>query len=303
MAITEPRTELPRGSAAASRVAVVMITRNRRDEALSVLDRLRRSDPTTEVLVIDNGSTDGTAAAVRTLHPEVRLLEPGTNLGAAGRNLGAMSTDAPFVAFCDDDSWWEDGSLGRAAAHLAANPSLAALCGAIHLPHQDELDATSDLMARSPLPGRVGEPGARLVGFCACATMVRRDAFLAAGGFDRRFGVGGEEELLAVDLLDAGWGIGYAPDVTVCHRPSPTRTQQTRARLITRNHLWALWLRRPVTDAAQGSIRLIGRAVRRDPWRVVAAAVWEATRALPWVLRERRVVASSTPDLLRSVER
>ncbi|MYR59303.1 glycosyltransferase, partial [Streptomyces sp. SID625] len=86
------------------RTTVVVITHNRRDELLRTLDRLAELPERPAVIVTDNGSTDGTSAAVARHHPRVLLLRPGRNLGAVGRNLAVRRVRTPYVAFCDDDS-------------------------------------------------------------------------------------------------------------------------------------------------------------------------------------------------------
>src|SRR5215213_1977689 len=105
-------------------------------------------------------------------------------------------------------------------------------------------------MAASPLPRPAWCPGPPLLGFLAGASMVRRDAFLRSGGFEPRLFLGGEEELLALDLADAGWWLVYAPWVVIHHRPSARRASRERLRREVRNGLWSAWLRLPVRHAA-----------------------------------------------------
>src|SRR5579871_4474580 len=97
------------------RIAVVMITHNRRLEVLRSLDQLRRLPERPRVVVVDNASADGTAEAVESQFPEVEVLRAERNLGAAGRTLGVHHVEAPYVAFADDDTWWAAGALRRAA--------------------------------------------------------------------------------------------------------------------------------------------------------------------------------------------
>ena len=110
--------------------------------------------------------------------------------------------------------------------------------------------------------------------------MVRRDAFLAAGGFLPRLFLHGEEALLAMDLAAADWRLCYVPSLLVPHFPEPAgRDARARHRLETRNRVLTVRLRRPVT--------VIGRT---------AAAAFGASPAglatvlphLPWALRRRR---------------
>ncbi|MGH3997642.1 MAG: glycosyltransferase family 2 protein [Pseudonocardiaceae bacterium] len=95
------------------KVTVIIATRDRRDELTHTLHQLYELTPAPPVIVVDNGSTDGTAHAVRTHFPGVTLLALRRNCGAPGRNLGVRASRTPYVAFCDDDSWWAPGALQR----------------------------------------------------------------------------------------------------------------------------------------------------------------------------------------------
>src|SRR3712207_8127545 len=81
------------------RVAVVVITHNRRDELLLALTRLRELPEQPHVVVVDNGSADGTAEAVLGDHPWGGLIPSPEHLGAVGRNLGVEGVATPYVAF------------------------------------------------------------------------------------------------------------------------------------------------------------------------------------------------------------
>src|SRR5207248_4427108 len=205
------------------RVAVVMITWNRRAEVLRSLANFTVLPERPRILVVDNGSTDGTAEAVAAQFPQVEILEAGKNLGAAGRTLGARRVNAPYVAFADDDTWWAPGGLCHAADLLDALPRLAVLTGRVLVGPEEREDPTCEVLARSPLPREPGMPGPPLLGFLAGASVVRRSAFLEAGGFQPRLFIGGEEELLAADLVARGWWLCYVPDLVVHHYPSTQR--------------------------------------------------------------------------------
>lgn len=283
----------------AASVAVVVLTHNRRREILRTLARLTRELPPTQICVVDNGSTDGSAEAVARVFPEVALTRLPRNLGAAGRNYGVQRMAARYVAFCDDDTWWDAGSLERAAALLDAWPSLAVVTARVLVGRQAREDPTSTFMARGDLPNVLGHPGFAASGFLAGACVMRRRAFLAAGGYDPRLFIGGEESLLALDLLAAGWHLAYSPDLMVRHHPSHRRDPLGRRRLLLRNALWCAWLRRPSASAWRETRRHL-RAALGEPrvWGALLAAL----RGLPWILRERRVVPAHVEALLRRVE-
>jgi GT2 family glycosyltransferase len=237
--------------ASPSRVAVVIATRNRGPELLGTLTRLLALDERPRVVVVDNGSTDGTAQLIRDRQPGVQVVGLRRNRGAAARTIGARLVDTPYVAFSDDDSWWAPGALGRAVELLDRHPRLAVLAARVLVGPDQRVDPVCREMADSPLPPADDLPGPPVLGFIACGAVVRRDAFLEVGGFDARLGVGGEEELLSLDLATRGWGLAYVADVVAHHHPSPVRDPSGRRRRQVRNALWSAWLRRPVGSAAR----------------------------------------------------
>jgi GT2 family glycosyltransferase len=281
------------------RTTVVVITHNRRPELLRALDRLAELPEQPEVIVTDNGSTDGTSAAVARHHPQVRLLRPGRNLGAVGRNLAVRRVRTPYVAFCDDDSWWAPGALSGAADLLDRHAALGAVTARILVEPGGTEDPIVAELRDSPLPGPRWLPGPALGSFLAAATVLRTDAFRRAGGFHPRLWLGGEEELLAADLAADGWWLTYAEDLTVHHHPSKARDSTRRRRDGIRNTLWFTWLRRPARPALRRTLYL-ARTVPRDTASLRAFA--EAAAALPWLLRERRVLPPEVEHRLSLLE-
>ncbi|MFH8755830.1 glycosyltransferase family 2 protein [Streptomyces atroolivaceus] len=282
------------------RITVVVITHNRRPELLRTLWALRALPEEPRVVVTDNASEDGTAEAVARLFPEMTLLTPGRNLGALGRNLAVADVRSPYVAFCDDDTWWEPLSLRRAADLLDTRPQLAAVTARIVVEPSGEEDPVVAELRDSPLSGPDWLPGPALGSFLAAATVMRTDAFRSVGGFHPGLWLGGEEELLATDLLARGWWLSYVPDLLVHHAASDVRDSTERRTLGLRNTLWFTWLRRPWASAVRRTVHLLC-TVPRD--RASLRAFARAVAGLPWVLRQRRPVPPSLEARLRSLER
>lgn len=278
------------------RVTVVVITRDRWSELDDVLRRMAGDAP---VIVVDNGSADGTPELVERHHPDVRLIRAGQNLGAAARNLAVRYAGTPYVAFCDDDTWWEPGALDRAAGLLDAHPALASVTGRILVEPGGREDPITPELRDSPVPHPPWLPGTALLSVLAGATMMRVDAFRDAGGFSPRLWLGGEEELLCLDLAARGWWMCWAEDVVVHHRPSRVRDPRGRRRLGIRNTLWTAWLRRRLPGALRHTATVL-RGAPRDRTTVVAVA--EAVRGLPWVLRERRAVPRHVERAVRLLD-
>ena len=280
-----------------ARVSVVMITFNRAREARRAVQRLRALDESLPVLVVDNGSSDGTSTALAREFPGITVIPLARNAGAAGRNVGVAAARTPYVAFCDDDTSWEPGSLERACGHLDRNPRLAVANARTVIDPDGRDDPASLAMAQSPLPPHAASDGVPILGFMAGASVVRRDAFLGVGGFDPRFHIGGEEELVAIDLARAGWDLSYCADTVVHHEPSRARNATARERRRLRNAVWTAWLRRPMATVAARNLSL-RQLPLRERWLVYR----EVVGGLPSMARDRHVVPADLEARLRLIE-
>jgi GT2 family glycosyltransferase len=282
------------------RVTLVLLTYNRADDLLTTIQHLLSLPERPPLVVVDNGSTDGTTAVVTKHFPTVQLITLPDNRGAAGRNIGVRRAATPYVALCDDDAWWSPRSLGRAADLLDAHPRLAIVSARVLVGPEQHEDPACLEMASSPIRANGSLPGRPILGFLAGASVLRRSAFLQIGGFHPRLFLGGEEALLAWDLAAHGGAMAYVPELLVHHYPSPRRDVTARRRLLLRNALWLAWLRRPARAALYQTARLL-TDVLRDPalWPGLAQAI----RGLSWILRERQVLPSHLEAALRELEK
>jgi hypothetical protein len=133
--------------------------------------------------------------------------QTGRNTGALGRNLAVRRADTPYVAFSDDDSWWTQGAFRQAADLLDRHPRLGLLAARTLVGPDRTEDPFNAVLAASPLPREADLPGRSVLGFLACACVVRRDAYLGAGGYHPLLFFGGEETLIAYDLAADGWEV------------------------------------------------------------------------------------------------
>lgn len=285
MAATDPLPPSP-----PDRITVVVVSRDRCAD-------LARTLPSHEapVVLVDNGSTDGTVDFVRAALPEVTVVSLPINVGAPARNVGVQLADTPYVAFADDDSWWEAGSLARAVEVLDAHPRVAVLAARVLVGPDETEDPICAAMAAAPLGRPADLPGPSVLGFLACGAVVRRSAFLAVGGFDDVVFFGGEEERVALDLAAAGWGLAYVPELVVHHHPSPSRDPRARTVQDERNRLLVAVLRRPWSIVARSAARSArsgstGRAAVRAAVARLPRAVGRRRRLPPDVEAMRRVL-------------
>jgi O-antigen biosynthesis protein len=198
------------------RVSVVVCAYNAADtigECLTALEALNYPD--FEVIVVDDGSTDATAA-IAARYPSVRLVTtPNCGLSAA-RNVGLAQATGEIVAYTDADVRVDPEWLGYLVQPFA-DPAVAAAGGPAVVPADDPWFA--QCVARAPgspthvlLDDRVAEhvPG------CNCA--FRRDALAAIGGFNPIFVRAGDDVDACWRVQAQGWTIGFAPAALVWHR-------------------------------------------------------------------------------------
>ena len=280
------------------RISVVVLTYQRCAELTRTLRHLQRLPEQPAIIVVDNGASDDTSQLLQQHFPQVKLIRARLNCGAAGRNLGARAAGTRYVAFCDDDTWWQPGCVARAADLLDRYPQVAAITARVLVGPRQREDSTCRAMQRSPLTTVVPLPGKPILGLLAGATAFRTDAFLAAGGYQPHFFLGGEETLLALDLAAAGWALTYVPELTVVHWPSPLRDSGARQRLLSRNAMWTAWLRLPAGVAWRHTVRTMP-----ELWRVAGAAgCWQALCGWRWIWRQRRVLPPSVEAMRRQLE-
>lgn len=294
-----PRPSPHPGPEPDGRITVAVITRDRPASALRTLDALAALPERPPVVVVDNGS-DTSALAALSRHPAAtHVLRPSRNTGAVGRNLAVRRAETPYVAFSDDDSWWDPGALRHAADLLDRHPRLGLLAARTLVGPAGAEDPLNAVLAASPLPCEPGLPGRPVLGFLACASVVRRDAFLGAGGFHPLLFFAGEETLLAYDLAAAGWGVAYAPSLTARHHPEPGE-RGGRGPLQRRNEVLTLWLRRPWPVALRASARLARAAAAGEPG--ARQALREALARLPAALARRRPLPARVERAARLLE-
>ena len=279
-------------------LTVVIMTRNRRPDLMRALEHLSELPERPPIIVADNGSSDGTREAVRIAHPDVTLLEIAGNSGVAARNAAVRLADTTCVAFNDDDSWWSPGSLSTAVGWFARHPTLGAVTAHVVIEPDGRDDPTSLVMYDSPVQADPAVPGTPVLGFLGCATVVRRSAFVDVGGFEERLHFAGEEELLAMDLVDHGWQVRFVPELVVHHQASTSRDPAWRQRRDVRNALWSLWLRRPLPVAAVQSWKRLREAA---PWPALGGAL-EAVARGGWIPGHRRRVSAGVERQLRRLE-
>ncbi|MBK4719302.1 glycosyltransferase family 2 protein [Azospirillum sp. YIM DDC1] len=191
-------------------VSAVIATFNRAPELRTALSRLlAQTHPVAEILVVDDGSTDGTDAMVRGEFPTVRYVRLPHNAGLIyARNFGFVNTAGDYVLSVDDDSWFaEPDGLARAVAYMETHADVAAL--ACNIETRDGLVYFPPQAAPFDAPWYVG-----------CGHLLRRSAVAAAGLYMPELYRQGEEKDRCLRLIGAGHRVVALPGVMVYHDKS-----------------------------------------------------------------------------------
>jgi GT2 family glycosyltransferase len=260
------------------RIVAVVLSWNGREDTLAALESLRGI----ETVVVDNGSTDGSAAAVADRFREVELIRAGVNLGfAGGNNVGirrALDGGAEWVLLLNNDAVVEPGLVDALAEAAAVRPDAGVLaCKVLH--------ADSDRLwyagaGFNPYTGRSRHRGFRApdapgaledTGRATGAAMAVSHAAIAAVGLlDEELFLYAEDLEWSLRIRAAGFAVVYVPNARVRHRVSSAAGgagSPTTSYYETRNMLAVVERYRPLPRGLTG----IRRAAVVGP-RVVLAA-------------------------------
>lgn len=220
------------------KVSVAILSWNGRSHLEVCLPALRRQLPPAcewETLLLDNGSTDGTGDWVRQHHPEVRLITSPVNLGfCSGNNRLAREAEGDAIVFLNNDTRPHEDWLGALTEALATAPTdVAAVSGQIIDWSGDRLDFARGVLTfdghafQMDYGRRLGEvevpaSGSEMLFACGGNMIVRRESFLAAGGFDDDYFAYLEDVDLGWRLWSGGERVIFEPAAVVHHRSMAT---------------------------------------------------------------------------------
>jgi GT2 family glycosyltransferase len=294
--------------------SVVIPTWNGRDYLDVVLPSLRAQTlGDFEVIVVDNGSADGTADHVRERYPEVRLVELGRNAGfAAAVNRGTETAAGDFVAVVNNDLELVPGWLEQAVAALRDHPEAGSATGKmLFYDRRDVIDGAGDFTSWYAISAPRGR-GERDDGqydrpepvFSACggAALYRRAALEAVGPFDEDFFAYAEDVDWGFRAQLAGWTCRYVPAAIAYHMGGATsaRVPNLSRYLFFRNTLSLVAKDWPAGALARNGHRLVlffaksvVASIRGRWFGALLRGTRDALVQLPRTLRKRRAVQRS----------
>lgn len=207
-----------------------------------------------EVVVVDNGSTDGSQDMLRAQFPDVRIVQNDHNVGLARAcNQGIERTTAPYVLLLNNDTLVHGPSIDRLIDFMAETPDCAAAGGTLLNEDGSFQGAFSDfstLKEEFLVATQIGErlwPGypshlraetVRNVGWMSSACLLlRRSALDRVGLLDEEYFIYGDEADLQFRLVRAGWGVYFLPDASIVHFGGRSMDRWKRRRMVYRGKM------------------------------------------------------------------
>ncbi len=302
-------------------VSVVVVNLNRRELLRKCLESLlAQTDAELEVIVVDNGSTDGSAACVDTEFPGIRLIRNRDNKGfCAANNQGIAIARGEFVALLNNDAEADAGWLAAMVKVAGEKPVGMVACKILVHGDEKRIDKVGHLIYPD------GQNRGRGTGCLdqgqfdrveevlwpdGCAALYRKEMLDQIGGFDEDFFAYADDAELGLRARIAGWTCIYTPHALVRHHRGNTLGVGSvkRLKLIERNRVllaaklfpWNLLWLNPFYYLAR-LVAGAGAAVRGEgetalfpgwqgKWRLLQAMVLgdlDALRLLPRILRKR----------------
>lgn len=278
-----------------ARFSIIIVSLNGRRRLAMPLDALRISDPPpAEIIVVDNGSNDGTSDFVRTHYPEVTLIRAPRNLGfAGGNNLGLLNATGDVLVLLNDDTEPEPGWLAPLAREFQLHPRLGIAGVRLLYPDRRTIQHMGGLIELNGLTkhtsyGAAVERQEQFDSFGAdyvtgAAFAIRRRVIREIGLLDEGYWpIYFEETDWCERARRHGWKVRVVPESTVIHHESQT-TEKLSPRFLTmynRNRLrFVLKHRRghALLRALRAESRWLARNVPWDNlWPLAKAYAWAA---------------------------
>ena len=193
-----------------------------------------------EIIVSDNGSTDGSVEFIRKRFPRVHVIENGTNLRfAKANNVGIRASKGEYILILNPDTIIHDGTLDKLVMFADQHPEAGAFGCRVLNPdgtyqvsgrpfaslrgewiaalHLRPLGYFSDWFLSDSYTGWKGETQRMVDRHSGCFILIRGDLLKRLGGFDEQFFYYYEDMDLCRRIWDAGYSIIYTPEMTITH--------------------------------------------------------------------------------------
>ena len=229
-----------------------------------------------EVLLVDNGSADGSQAYIRTNYPEVRLIELGRNHGFTGAcNAGFAHSVGDIIVLLNNDTSAEPQWLAEIMTTFQTRPEVGIIASKLLLfDKRDHFHTAGDLCYRDGIPANRGawerdegqyDQPEYVFSACGAASAYRRPMLEQIGFLDDDFFFSCEDVDMGWRAQLAGWQVLYLPSAVVYHKLKATGGSVTGSYYDGRNYIYLLCKNYPTS-------------LFRRYWREILSAQWQISR-------------------------
>lgn len=286
-------------------VSIIVVTWNGRRYLDDCLNGIASQEGvSTETILVDNASTDGTADYVRGAFPWVRIVSLPENRGfAGGNNAGARQATGSFLAFLNNDTRADPGWLRALRGGIDAHARFALVTSRIVYMHDPAtLDSAGDGLLRAGgafkryhgAPATMAPESREVFGVCGAACLMPKMVFDELGGFDEDFFASHEDVDLSYRARLRGYRCRYVADAVVRHHGSATLGTISRSAVFhgQRNLEWSYLKNTPAS-------LLLRSLPEHLLYNAAAAAHFTRLGLLGTFLRAKLAAAAGLPRMLR----
>ena len=282
-------------------VSVVILTWNRKDDLLETITELKESTyAPIEIIVVDNGSNDGTQEEINEKFSEVNFIRLEKNVGIAGYNIGMKKARGEYVVLLDSDSFPDRKAIERMVKIFESDSLIGAVAFDVH--RNQPLTLSLSPEGRGEKEGFDLSKCKDVYGYNGAGVGIRRECLEKAGYLFEPYFLYFNEQDHAFRILQAGYKIKFHPDIIAYHKTSTaSRVSSSAPYFYTRNLLWMIWRFYPISYALSATFLLFFHAslsTLQQRTLIYIKAIMDAIKGFTIVLSNRMVING---EIIKSV--
>lgn len=292
------------------RLSIIVVNWNGKRLISECLESLRSQTYTDfEIIVVDNGSTDGSCDYLAKMFPEIQLIRLPENRGfTGGNNEGFRQSSGTYIVLLNNDATLKEDWLELMVSVMESDPRLGSCASKIIIEGTELLDSAGDLFTTAFTGTKWGElqkaalftEPRTLAGPCAAAAIYRRSMLEQIGFFDDDFFLNHEDTDLNLRAWLAGWHCQLVPDAVAYHKVSASigNVSDTSVYYFSRNSLW-VWIKNVPTNLMVFLLpqrilyelnSFVNFCLIHGKWSPFFRGKWDAIKGLPSMYRKRKLL-------------
>lgn len=283
-------------------VSAVIPNWKRKDDLADAIEAIRaQTFPVSEIIVVDNNSSDGTREMVAERFPDVIFIESPHNIVIQALNIGAKTASGDVILHQDNDGVLLPDAVERMLAVFETDPRIAVVhCKNLYYDSGEVFDPFRWFTAEEHASDRVFD----VPSFHGNGALMRRDVLEETGYIEPEILLYQFERNISAKAIDRGYRIVYYPGASIRHKISPVRNRGWSLYMTVTGGLWFLARFYPVGAALKKTffymVYFLLYSVKHRTFKELRRGLLDTALGLPAVLRGRRVVSRGTVRILES---